>query len=118
MAAYVGSLLALRKTKRETQWQAKYEAYQKILAAVESMRICAEETYSARHLLPSLTDEKLVELGHRYQEAKRELWSHVRVGELVVSSDARASLADLLSAISSEEIRFERKLPRQADSLS
>jgi uncharacterized membrane protein YraQ (UPF0718 family) len=107
VAAFLGSTLALRKTKTERRWQAKYDAYQKILAAVESMRYWAEESYASNLLLPSVSSEKLSELRDGYHEAKRELWSYVHIGELIVCIASRELLEDLLVEIAREEFRFE-----------
>ena len=107
VAAFVGSTLALRKTKTERRWQAKYDAYQQILAAVEAMRYWAEECYASNLLLPAVSGEKLSELSNRYQEAKRELWGYVHVGELIISSASRQLLEEVLVEIGRQEFRFE-----------
>jgi hypothetical protein len=47
LAAFIGSFLALRKYKKETIWQEKYNAYKEILAAIQNMKHWADETYGS-----------------------------------------------------------------------
>ncbi len=104
-AAFIGSTLALSRTKRERRWQAKYDAYQRILAGVESIRLWAEETYASALSLPSLGSPQ--ELAKRFDEAKRELWGFVHVGGLVISTESQAALHDLLTEVSGLEFDFD-----------
>jgi hypothetical protein len=107
IAAYLGSLLALRRTKRERRWQAKYDAYRHILAAVEDMRFWAEETHAANLCLPAAGGDVMKEAGQQFERAKKDLWGYVHVGRLVISEKATTCLEDLLSKIAHEEFAFE-----------
>ncbi|MFL5579166.1 MAG: hypothetical protein ACJ8AO_02250 [Gemmatimonadaceae bacterium] len=107
LAAFVATALTLRRTKSERRWQAKYEAYQRILGAVEDVRYWAESTYADTLMLPSLSQAKLTEASGRFEEAKRALSSFVHIGELVISADALELLDRIRGEISSEEFRYE-----------
>jgi hypothetical protein len=107
IAAFAAAFLATRRTKGETRWRAKYDAYARILSSVEDIRFWAEETYASNLLLPTVGAEQLRLATERYDEAKRVLWSYVYVGALVVCPEARDRLETLLSAIGREEHRFQ-----------
>jgi len=115
LAAFAGSWLALRKTKRERVWEARYEAYRQILSAIHDMRYWAEEAYSANLCLPSVGSEKLRSLAARFDEAKHELSSFVHVGELLIAERSREALEDLVTAISKEEFEFGDDPVSEAD---
>lgn len=104
-AAFIGSTFALSRTKRERRWQAKYDAYQRIFAAVEAIRFWAEETYSSSLSLPSIGSAQ--DLAQRFDDAKRELWGFVHVGGLVVSAKSQEALQDLLTEVSRVEFAFD-----------
>jgi hypothetical protein len=107
VAAFVGTTLAVRRTKRERRWQATYDAYQQILSSVEDIRFWAEETYASNMMLPSPGTDALRAASSRFDEAKRRLSGFVHVGELVINGESRAMLEALLHEIASEEFRFE-----------
>lgn len=107
VAAVLTALLTTRRSKTETRWKAKYDAYSRILSSIEDIRYWAEETYASNLLLPSIGGDQLDAATKRFHEAKRVLWSYVHVGALVVSEDVREKLDDFLVAIGSEEHRFE-----------
>ena len=107
MAAFLAAGLAVRRTKSETRWQAKYDSYQNILKAVEDIRYWAEVTYSDAAMLPSPGGDHMKAASARYHEAKRSLSSYVHVGALLICADARAGLEEMLSAIAREEYRYE-----------
>ena len=105
VGAFVGARLALRRTKAETVWRTKYEAYQRILMAIEDIRFWAEESYGDNFSLPSVSQDALKEARTRYDEAKRTLWSFVRAGDLIACDEARTLLDDMMTALSREEHR-------------
>ena len=89
IAAFLAAYLATTRTKKETRWRTKYDAYQRILSSVEDIRYWAEETYADAMMLPSIGSTRLGVAQDRYEEAKRVLWSHVNVGGLLICEDAR-----------------------------
>jgi hypothetical protein len=115
IAAFVAAFLATRRTKSETRWRAKFDAYARVLGAVEDMRFWAEETYASNLLLPTVGSDELKAATRRYDEAKRVLWSYVHVGVLVISDEAREKLDEMLSSIAREEIRFDMDAGNEDD---
>jgi hypothetical protein len=107
LAALLVAFLAFRRTKSETKWRAKHDAYQRILSSVEDIRYWAEETYADALMLPSIGQQRLLAAADSYEEAKRVLWSHVYVGGLVVCEAARLRLDKMLSEIAGEEFEFQ-----------
>jgi hypothetical protein len=105
IGAFVGARLALRRTKTETVWRTKYEAYQRILMSIEDIRFWAEESYGDNFNLPTVSADALKEARKRYDEAKRTLWSFVRAGDLIACEEARLLLDEMMTELSREEYR-------------
>jgi len=114
-AVFFGALLAMwfgvRRTKHERRWTAKYEAYERIFAAIEDVRFWVSETISDVHFLPTVGGKTAEDLTDRYYEAQRVLSSYVHVGHLVISEEARDQLEQLMQDIWREEHRY-REDPR------
>lgn len=108
IAAYVGSLLALGKAKKEKLWIQKQEAYLSIIGALHNLIIWADEEYSANFPvpLPTVGNEKLEELRRERIKALDVLRKHVHLGGLVVSKDASAKLDVILTEYFGEESDF------------
>lgn len=115
----VGALLALRlgvrRTKEERRWTARYEAYQRIFAAVADMRFWVSETIAHVHFLPTVGGRPAAELGDRYYEAQRTLFSYVYVGGLVISESARDRLEQFMRAVWEEQHRYEEDARGEED---
>lgn len=105
IGAVIGSALALFRTKAETKWRAKFDAYQQILLGFEDMRFWAEETYATNLSLPTVGGDQ-ADLSQRYRQAKRDLWSYAHIGGLIISQEATADVRDLLIEIAGEEFEF------------
>jgi len=108
LAAYLGSLLALGKAKKEKLWLQKQEAYLSIIDALHNIIIWADEEYASNfpNPLPTVGKDKLNELRRSQQKSLDVLRKHVHLGGLVVSGSASSKLEELLSAYFDEEFRF------------
>ena len=53
LAAFFGSMLTIRKFKKEKIWQEKYQAYRDVLSALEAMLLWADETYCDQKMIPT-----------------------------------------------------------------
>ncbi|MGI8546805.1 MAG: hypothetical protein ACR2M1_05640 [Gemmatimonadaceae bacterium] len=109
-AVVAGALLAMlfgvRRTKAERRWNAKYDAYQQIFAALEDVRFWAAETIADIHFLPTIGEVSIQALGRKYYEAQRTLSSHVHVGRLIISAEARERLDEFVQELWREEYRY------------
>lgn len=107
-AAYIGSLLALGKAKKEKIWLQKQKSYLSIVESLHNIIIWADEEYSSNFPtpLPTVGKEKIDELRRNQQTSLDILRKHVHLGGLVVSRDASSKLEKLLSEHFGEEYRF------------
>lgn len=102
----LGAFVTLWRRQAETKWGTKFEAYQRILSAIDDIRFWAEETYASNLALPTVSTDDAPALATKYRAARRELWRFVHVGGLIISDDASAELEGLLSKIAQDEFGF------------
>ncbi len=107
IAAFLGAYVGLGKYKREKAWDAKNQAYQNILNALNEIRFWANENYSQSLCLPTTNSKTSEELYKSYANAKEQLEKYVYIGELIISTKAKELLETLLQELSSEDFRFE-----------
>ena len=106
LAAYVGSILALSKSKKITIWQKKQNAYLKIIESLHNILVYAEEESSSYLPVPSGNENISKKLKTRKEISLDVLRKYVHLGCLVVSKDASLKLEQLLSELYDEEFRF------------
>lgn len=106
-AAFIGAFWALRKYKKETMWQEKYNAYQEILAAIHNMKHWADETYSSCLCLPTIGEIEGKELHRGYAEARRCISKYIDIGKLVISDKVAEKLNEMNGLLWEEAFRFE-----------
>ena len=106
-AAFLGAYIGLGKYKKEKVWDAKNQAYQNILNALNEIRFWASENLSGNVGLPVVGSKTSEELRKSYTSAKEQLEKYAYIGELVVSDDAYAVIRKVMHEISAEDFRFE-----------
>jgi len=104
LAAFFGSLVALRKFKKEKLWQEKYNSYQEVLNALEALILWADETYSSNKLIPSIGTSTL-EGVQSFPAARRVLAKTTCIGKLLISKDAITELEAIEQELWDEEFR-------------
>lgn len=109
LSAWLGSLVALRKFKKERMWNEKYTAYQEILNAIEAMNLWAVEMQASSYMLPTigyLDEKKPYEL---FAQARRQISKHACIGQLLISENVRIKLDKLQEDIWNESHRAEEE---------
>lgn len=106
IVALVVAKVAVSRTKEERLWQAKYDAYQRVLAAIEDVRFWAEDRTARAAFLPH---SGLGDVGSRYEEAQRALSGFIHTGELLISARSRELLEALITTISRAQFAFENE---------
>lgn len=106
IAAWLGSVIATRKFKKEKLWQEKYNAYQEILTAIDAMNYWAKEM-ATPYMAPSIgwfDGKKPYEI---FSQARRQISKHICIGQLLISDNVIEKLKKLDSDIWNEEYRAE-----------
>lgn len=100
LAAYLGSIFALRKTKIEKLWLQKQEAYLNIIDSIYNIIQWADEEYIASFPypipFPSAGKEGRKELRIKQKISLDTLRKHVHLGGLIVSKEMSSKLEALL----------------------
>jgi hypothetical protein len=105
-AAFLGSFIALKKYKKEKIWQEKYLAYQEILAAIEAMKLWADETYCEFKMIPQIGYNSQNDKFTSFSEALRCIAKWSCIGKLIISNGVVAILEKLEQEIRQEEFRY------------
>jgi len=106
LAALAGLWLATRKFRKERIWQEKYEAYQRVLTALEAMRFWAEEVSAATYALPSIGWFDGKTAGQFFAEAKREISKQCSIGTLLLPHNVVKELEELQSQVFDAEYKL------------
>ncbi|MFT4919815.1 MAG: hypothetical protein ACI8RU_002442 [Zhongshania aliphaticivorans] len=108
LAAFFGSLLAIKKFKKEKIWSEKYKAYQDVLSALEAMLLWANETYCHQKMIPTKGTQG-IEGGNwpSFSEARRVIAKTTRVGSLLLPTEVIDELEALESDLWNENFRTD-----------
>tara|TARA_R110001583_G_scaffold49686_1_gene155511 strand:- start:1767 stop:2273 length:507 start_codon:yes stop_codon:yes gene_type:complete len=108
LAAFFGSLLAIKKFKKEKIWSEKYKAYQDVLSALEAMLLWANETYCHQKMIPTKGTQG-IEGGNwpSFSEARRVIAKTTRVGSLLLPTEVIDELEALESDLWNENFRAD-----------
>lgn len=110
-AAFIGSLLANRKFKKEKLWHEKYKMYQDVLAALEALELWADETYCNCKMIPTQGTAGADTSGWpSFSEARRILAKITRVGSLLLKPEVIDELEVLQNELWKENFRAENEL--------
>lgn len=108
VAAYVGSMFALGKEKKEKIWTQKQEAYLNIIDALHNLIIWTEEEYSVNFPtpLPNSGKEKINEFRIDKDKSIQILKKHVHRSNLILSKTASEKLESILAEYFQEDDNF------------
>lgn len=104
LAAFFGSLVALKKFKKEKLWQEKYNSYQEVLNALEAIILWADQTYCSYKLIPSIGTSTLDDI-QSFPAARRVLAKTTCIGKLLISKDAITELESIEQELWDEQFR-------------
>ncbi|MCO7247212.1 hypothetical protein [Halomonas sp. Mc5H-6] len=110
LAAFLGSMLAIWKFKKEKVWQEKYQAYQDILSALEAMVLWANETYCRQKMIPT-KGTQAIEGGNwpSFSEARRVIAKTTCIGSLLLPEKVIEELVALEGDLWNENFRADEE---------
>ena len=104
-ATFFGYLIAVKKFKNEKIWQEKYQAYQNILSALETMLLWANDTYCENKFLPTIGTDKLpFTEWQSFSNARREIFKSSCIGKLLLPDEVVIELNNLESKLWDEDM--------------
>lgn len=101
LAAYFGSLFALRKFKREKVWDERRAAYKEVIESLEELIYWSEQTRASHCCEPTIGGEA------KFEESLRKIAKFSATGNLIFSKEFQDTLEDTNNLIF--KVRFQIK---------